>query len=108
MSKASSPANLVNSHTTSTSDLDLDGVPATHRHGVRALRARLSETGDASIDHVKNTGQDTRVFLTVKRGSLVSAFDVQTALEDTGVERANIQFGTLDCIVLDSQLGFEV
>jgi hypothetical protein len=99
---------MSDSHATSTSDLDLDGVPGSHRHGIRALRARLSGVDGISIDHV-TSGHCTRVFLSVNKSSeLMSIFGLRTAFRGTGVEKVNMQFGNLHCIVLDGPIGFEV
>ena len=97
-------------HTTSTADLDLDGVPATHRHGIRALRTRLAETDGVSIDHVYTAEfGHTVVFLDVEHKSdLFGSHDVRRALCDTGVDKAEVRFGSHNSIMLDYVFGFEV
>jgi hypothetical protein len=97
-------------HGTDTSDLNLDGVPATHRHGVRALRSRIESIDAVSIDFVEHTGYNTVVFLNVHEKSIrtLSASDVRRALEHTGVETAEMRMGSHFSVKLDYSHGFEV
>ena len=100
-------------HGTNTSDLDLDGVPAAHRHAVRALRKRLDNRVEGvSIDRVVtvDNADHTRVYLDDggRSADLLSVHDLRTALADTGVETVDLRVGGHTSILLDWFLGFEV
>jgi len=93
------------------SDLDLDGVPGTHRHAIRALRQRLNELYDGiHIRRVYHGGTNTSVYLSFAddESEVFTTFDIMQALDDTAVETAAFRTGIYTSIVLDYSLGFEV
>ena len=99
----------ISSHSTDISDLDCSGVPATHRHGVRALRSLFDDSDGVSISHV-NDGIDTTVFLDIDDdgADLVSLYKIRRVLQETGVEKVGLRVGHHTSIKLGYWKGVEV
>ena len=99
----------ISSHSTDVSDLDLSGLPATHRHGVRALRSFFDDIDGVSISRVVD-GIDTTVFLDIDDGAggLVSMYKIRRVLQGTGVEKVDLRVGHHTSIKLGYWKGVDV